>query len=110
MSVVAPPSWLAAWPPVGDFVARVRRIDADAFATSWWRGIADNARVGGHPYSQHLLGLAADFVPGRTPAGRIVALARAQGLVAIDEGDHVHLQLLRAGLADDVIDYVRHWL
>ena len=78
---------------------------------SWWRGIAHNRSVGGHPYSQHLLGTAADFVPARGWTNpELVAAARRAGLIAIDEGDHVHLQLHPAGTLDDVVDYVRRWI
>jgi len=103
----APPAWLAAWEPVREFVRRVERaLPADAIATSWWRGLAENARVGGHPYSQHLLGTAADWLPHP----EIAARARAAGLVVVDEGDHVHTQLYPAGSLNFVVDYVRGWL
>lgn len=76
--------------------------------TSWWRDIGDNARAGGHSHSQHLLGLALDVVPlaPGTPA-QLAAAARAAGLVAIVEGDHVHLQKSPAGVWDRVVDAAR---
>jgi len=59
--------------------------------TSWWRSRRDNARVAGHPNSQHLTGLALDVLPDR--AGHAFAqMARAIGLVVVDEGDHFHVQ------------------
>jgi hypothetical protein len=111
VSLQAPPSWLLAWPPVARFLELVRQVEADATPTSWWRSIAHNAAVGGHPYSQHLLGTAADFVPARGwTNGELVAAARRAGLIAQDEGDHVHLQLFAAGTLDRVVDYARRWL
>jgi len=102
----APPEWLLRWGPVQDFVRRVVAIPSPVYATSWWRSISHNAAVGGNAYSQHLLGLAADFPPTRG----LVELARAQGLVAIDEGDHVHVQRYAAGTTNHIIDAVRQWL
>jgi len=111
VSVRVPPSWLLAWPPVGDFLARVRRVEADATPSSWWRSVAENAGVGGHPYSQHLLATAADFVAARGWTNEeLAAAARRAGLIAIDEGDHVHLQLFPAGTLDSIVDYARRWL
>jgi hypothetical protein len=63
--------------------------------TSWWRDPISNQRVGGHPQSQHRLALAMDFAA--PDAGRLVAALRRSGLVVIDEGDHVHVQLYPAG-------------
>ena len=53
------------------------------------------------PESQHALGTALDLGV-RTPTERAAAVAlagrwSALGLTALDEGDHVHLQLFRAG-------------
>jgi hypothetical protein len=52
-----------------------------------------NAQVGGVPNSQHISGTAADFVvpPQSRPA--FIADARKRGYEAIDEGNHVHLEL-----------------
>ena len=52
-----------------------------------------NAEVGGVPNSQHISGTAADFVipPQQRPA--FIADARKRGFEALDEGDHVHLEL-----------------
>lgn len=65
--------------------------------SSYVRTPARNAAVGGSRFSQHLLGLAIDFVGNTShPFPREL---RRQGLVAVDEGDHLHVQYLRAGLA-----------
>lgn len=64
--------------------------------TSYVRSPARNVAVGGATDSQHLLGLAADF---KGPVQRFAAELRSIGLVVIDYGSHVHVQLLPAGLA-----------
>ena len=66
----------------------------DFSVTSWLRSVAHNAKVGGNSHSRHLLGLAVDVVlddPEMTDD--LVAEARRQGLIAVPEGDHVHLQV-----------------
>lgn len=68
-------------------------------ATSWWRDPAHNRAVKGLADSFHLEGLGLDLVPAnaRHRPG-ILIMARQLGLDAVDEGDHVHLEL----------DYRRH--
>lgn len=91
MSVRAPAFWT---PEILEFATR---LNAAYFAagrpnirvTSWWRDRATNARVGGAANSQHLTALAVDLV------GDVRALHSAlvrQGLVPINEGDHLHVQ------------------
>lgn len=66
--------------------------------TSFWRSPEHNASVGGSPNSQHLVALAFDFVPddwAQAPA--FLALAQQLDLVALNEGDHIHVQRYRAG-------------
>lgn len=65
--------------------------------TSWWRTPEHNRAVGGHPESQHLVGLAFDLVAPPLAMHRIAQRARDVGLVAVNEGDHVHLQALQPG-------------
>lgn len=72
--------WLAGQPPIQ--------------ATSYIRTPQRNAEVGGAPESQHLIGTALD-VTG--PTERFADFARQLGLVVVDEGSHVHLQLFPAG-------------
>jgi hypothetical protein len=111
VSLQLPPPWLLSWSQVQAFLERVRRVEADATPSSWWRSVSHNAAVGGHPFSQHLLGTAADFVPQRGwTNAELAAAARRAGLIAIDEGDHVHLQLHPAGTLDHIVDHVRRWL
>ena len=112
MSVVGPPAFIAASafrPFLFEFVRAVRSIDlrpvtavgvSRVDATSWWRGIEENRRVGGDPFSQHLVGLAVDVaLVQNTARGRsaLIASAARAGLRGVDERDHVHLQLWPAG-------------
>lgn len=62
--------------------------------TSWHRTPARNKAKGGLPTSLHLVGLAADLVPD-DPAMKstVITEARRRGLDAVDEGDHVHIEL-----------------
>ena len=76
----------------------IERRFPEAHATSWWRSDARNMEVGGAPYSQHLLGWAVDWALPRERHRAMVELAREFGLVAIDEGDHVHVQMYPAGV------------
>jgi hypothetical protein len=69
--------------------------DLEVTITSFQRTRAENARVGGKPKSQHLLATAWDVAgPDQLV---YAARARAAGLIAIDEGDHVHVQLFPGG-------------
>lgn len=63
--------------------------------TSWWRSEGDNSRVGGHPESQHILGMAFDIGgPNRDAA---VNPMRQAGFVVVTEPTHIHVQALNAG-------------
>lgn len=70
----------------------------NAQATSWYRSAADNVRVGGSPYSQHRLAWAADFAVPQGEHRDFVNLARELRLVAVDEVDHIHVQMYPAGV------------
>ena len=63
--------------------------------TSWWRTVSRNRSVGGHPESQHLVGTAADACTSDN--ARAARQLAQRGLIAIDEGDHVHFQVWPAG-------------
>ena len=62
--------------------------------SSWLRTTSHNARVGGKPTSKHLTGLAVDVVldPDQDKKA-FMAEVVARLLVAVDEGDHLHLQV-----------------
>lgn len=61
--------------------------------TSTTRTPEHNREVGGVPNSQHLRGTAGDFVVPQSQKARFMAVAKQQGYEAIDEGDHIHLEL-----------------
>jgi len=64
--------------------------------TSWLRDTTRNAQVGGSPSSQHLVALATDWA-GDFDRIQFIRAMNAQGLQAIDEGSHVHVQAFTAG-------------
>jgi len=66
-------------------------------ASSWYRDVETNRRVGGAPDSQHLLGLALDITGEHLLLHRLLIELRGVGLFAFDEDTHVHVQLLPAG-------------
>lgn len=63
--------------------------------TSGVRSAERNAQVGGQPNSQHLNGTAADYAVPSNQKPAFISRARQLGYQAIDEGDHIHLQLPR---------------
>ena len=71
--------------------------------TSWYRSPETNAAAGGHPQSQHLVGLALDFSVGpvdhRTDgrALQLAAVLGSRGFVVVPEQSHVHVQTFPAG-------------
>lgn len=96
------------YPLIVDFIRRVTSAFQQVpgfmlVPTSWYRDPAHNAAVGGDPYSQHQVALALDvqveFSGISSSMAREVAawFARRQGLTAVVEADHLHLQLLPAG-------------
>lgn len=107
MPLTFPPrEFLAAWPGLYQWlVPRLVLLDRefpDAVATSWYRSPVRNLEVGGDPRSQHLLGWAADW--SRMDAEErdtFVRAARSIGLVAVNEGDHVHVQTFPRGVVPD---------
>ena len=61
--------------------------------TSGYRSAAGNTKVGGVPFSAHRFWLGQDVIldiPGQFEEFK--EAARRLGLLAIDEGDHVHIQ------------------
>lgn len=106
---LAPPEWmlrLFGRALYRAFVGRViNGLPAEFALTSWYRTPAGNAAVRGHADSQHLLGLAADFVV-RDPQLTVTALT-GQGLTALNEGDHVHVQAFPAGVVAPVLRLLR---
>jgi uncharacterized protein YcbK (DUF882 family) len=83
------------------FLVRVNAVGQgfpDGRITSWYRDPWHNRSVGGAASSQHLTATALDVVVPRARVAALVREARWAGLTAIDEGDHVHLQLFPAGV------------
>ena len=72
----------------------------DDVVTSWWRSPSHNADVGGHPESQHLVGLAFD-VASPTP-DQLAASLRSAGFEAFPSATHVHAQAFPAGTLGDL--------
>jgi len=73
----------------------------DASITSWIRTQQRNLKVGGHPMSYHMIGLAADAVTDDQDGKiQLILEARALGLIAIDEDDHVHIQVPHADMPE----------
>jgi len=103
MPVQAPPRQLLLsgfQPLILTFIVRViftLRNVLGAMPTSWFRTFEENVREGGDPESQHLFALAVDLDVPRGSVARVLEVARAVGLVAVDERTHVHLQLFPAG-------------
>lgn len=58
--------------------------------SSFFRTVSENRAAGGSPTSQHLIGTAADLVGQRVG---LAAACRRLGLVAVEEGTHLHVQL-----------------
>lgn len=65
--------------------------------TSFFRTVEENRAAGGSPVSQHLLGLAVDFVVPFEQRGDFEGIARLLHLVPVNEGSHVHVQRYPAG-------------
>jgi len=103
LAEVPPRELLAsAWRPViFEFIRRVARsLQTGQKITSWYRDPATNQREGGAPTSQHLFGLALDIVgPGQQLTQ---AIARDAQLIAVQEFDHLHIQLLPAGVLERI--------
>ena len=103
MSYARPPDHVVARnrAAIHAFLVRVNAVGAhfpDGRLTSWYRDTWTNRSVGGASGSQHLTATAVDVVVPRSRVAALLLLARRAGLTAIDEGDHVHLQLFPAGV------------
>lgn len=83
---------------VSDFLMTVYPLITrfNGSVTSWYRTVKHNAQVGGDPNSRHLYGLAIDVVlDNDIDKERFISECRKRfGLAAVDEGDHVHVQVV----------------
>lgn len=99
------PTWWA--PYVREFERRADQASAGLplRLTSWGRTKARNKAIGGARSSQHLLWTAADFAGSPAAKAELLRRWRAMGPThfGVDEGDHVHIQLFRAGQVPDKI-------
>ncbi len=102
--MIPPPELLAtAWLPfIVNFYWRVARLFFDRrfpslFLISWFRTAEQNRTAGGDVESQHLFGLAVDLSVPLDQSQVLTEAGRALGLVAVNEHDHVHLQLFPRG-------------
>jgi hypothetical protein len=65
--------------------------------TSFYRDPEHNRQVGGAPRSQHLLGLAGDWVVPHEFRQHFLDVCTFLELTAVDEGSHIHVQRFEAG-------------
>jgi len=90
------------WPAfIGRIVEGARNSRSRVRVSSWYRPAAHNARVGGHRDSQHQAGLAFDLVTDN-PVRLEMELDR-QGLIAVREARHVHVQAYPAGVVTGLV-------
>lgn len=81
---------------LADFHAKVDALHQEfQFSeTSGWRTVKRNKAVGGDKNSKHLRGLAVDCVlDSAKDAPAFKKRVKAKGLVWLDEGDHIHVQV-----------------
>lgn len=97
MTAIAPPRAFSGFVQTA-FTSRATWAagSSDVTLTSWYRSPVDNARVGGHPFSQHQVGWAMD-VAG--PDQQYMAKRlRMVGITTVQEADHLHFQAFPAGI------------
>ncbi len=74
----------------------------ETIITSWYRSVLENRRAGGHPDSQHLVGLAFDVVPGKgTSVLAINEAAQAferYGFQVVPSQGYLHVQTFPPGI------------
>lgn len=102
--IVGPPQEiLDGWLPfVALFVAlfneALARTPGEFTITSWYRDMIDNFLAGGAVESQHTLAIAADVAGSQDQLRDLQNSMRVVGLVTDLESDHLHTQLLPAGV------------
>ena len=101
--MIPPPELLASgWLPyILNFYWRAVRVlfrfGSQVGVSSWFRSPELNRAEGGDDESQHLFALAWDVVAPARLLADVAHAARAAGLIAVQERDHVHLQLFPKG-------------
>ena len=101
MTARVPPTQLLTQDPWRGLIFEfVRRVSGTLFQgqtlTSWYRTPDENAAVGGSGESQHLFGIGLDVSGPHLETTK--QLARRNGLIAVSEPSHLHLQLFPAGV------------
>ncbi len=90
-------------PLIVDYLRRlVPAIPAGVHLASWFRDPLWNANVGGHASSQHLYALATDWDGDPLALRQLELFAAFRGLVAVNEGDHLHVQRFPHGALESV--------
>jgi len=101
--VIPPPELLASgwFPFILNFYWKVAgvffRYPGRVGLSSWFRTPEMNRTAGGSPESQHLFGLAMDITANPALVSDVKIVAEQNGLVAVQERDHVHVQAFPAG-------------
>ena len=74
----------------------------ETILTSWFRTPIENRRVGGHPDSQHLVGLAFDVIPGKGTStlaiNEAAQIFQGFGFTVSPAKGHVHVQTFPPGI------------
>jgi len=99
------PDWVKWSKVLSTFTAKIAALQGLGYTnlSSRRRDALVNARVGGDPRSQHLIGTAADFVVRPDQVSAFTVAARKQGLVVVNEmnrpghGAHMHVQMFPKG-------------
>jgi hypothetical protein len=107
MSLRIPPPRILSFfrEPIQAFIAKASNAwDEVPFQiTSYWRDPYLNQRVGGHPYSQHLVGLALDAQPFSGDLRNLEVAFQNQGLKTVVYQSHVHTQFWKAGTLERIL-------
>jgi len=87
---------------VGALTAVDEGSGGETILSSWFRTPNNNRRVGGHPDSQHLVGIAFDVVPGKgispLAINEAAQIFRRFGFIVEPESDHIHVQTFAPGI------------
>jgi len=102
MALRVPPNSLFRHPVLGTLIIRffftvLAARPGRLVATSWWRDAQENADVGGHPESQHLVGLGLDFDGPEDELHAFEHRLQTLGISTVMELTHLHTQAFPAG-------------
>lgn len=92
MLLPPPPEFRAWYPLIRQFLVILRGSRPPGLTpTSWWRSPQVNRDEGGKEESQHLYGLAVDFVGPPDALQRLFLSARFRGLIPVETGGFLDL-------------------